>query len=169
MLHSYHQLRRRLDRHAESVSARYSEHIACRPGCGACCVSGLTLCAVEAAALGEALGLAPDRVHLQAGQSPLDDLGRCAFIDRDQLCLIYRDRPVICRTQGLPLLYPERGVAVCDLNFVSIDPHHTALIDMENLETALFAANLDYCRKVGLHPTVRVPMDRLARMAGIID
>lgn len=29
--------------------------------------------------------------------------GACAFLDEDQACRIYTDRPQVCRSQGLPL------------------------------------------------------------------
>jgi hypothetical protein len=170
MLRSYFQLRQRLDRLVESIVARYPDQILCRPGCASCCVGGLTLCAVEAAALGEGLGLDRDRVHLQAGQPPLRTDGQCAFLDGDALCLVHAHRPLICRSQGMPLLYPDReGVLTCELNFKSLAPHHTAVVHMENLETALFATNLTYCRAAGLHPMVRMPMDRLAQLSSFIS
>lgn len=166
-MHGYLQLRSRVDRFVESVTARYSEQIACRPGCASCCVGGLTMVMVEAVALGQFLGVHPERVYLQAGQPPLQEEGGCALLDEDGRCRAYGVRPLICRTQGMPLLYPDRdGISTCELNFVGLEPHGSAIFDMENLETALFAANLDYCRKVGLHPTSRVAIDRLVELAG---
>ena len=38
---------------------------------------------------------------------------------------------------------------------------------MENLETALFATNLAYCREQDLHPLSRIAIDRIAQLAGI--
>jgi Fe-S-cluster containining protein len=167
MLHSYHQLRTRIDRFVESVFARYSEQIACRPGCGQCCCGGLTLVMVEAVVLGEALGIEAERVHLQAGQPPLYEDGHCGLLDDENRCMIYKDRPLICRTQGMPLKYPGAEVSTCDLNFVGLEPLHSAVFDMDNLEIALFAANLDYCQRMGIHPMSRVAIDRLARLSGI--
>ena len=46
-------------------------------------------------------------------------------------------------------------------------PHQSAVLNTENLDAALFAANLDYCQKNGLSPMTRVPLDRLAQLAGI--
>jgi len=167
MLRPYYQLRTRVDRFVESVFARYSEQIACCPGCRQCCCGGLTLVLVEAVILGKALGIEVERVHLQAGQPPLREDGRCVLLDGDNRCMIYQNRPLICRTQGMPLKYPDAEVSVCDLNFVGLEPHHSAVFDMDSLETALFAANLDYCQHMGLHPMSRVAIDRLAQLAGI--
>ena len=150
--------------------ARYSEQIVCRRGCSTCCLGGLTLVPVEAVALGEELGLEPERVSLQAGQPPLSEEGMCTLLDDDNRCIAYDSRPLICRTQGLPLQYPDfEGVSVCELNFLGLEPHSSAVVDMENLETALFAANLDYCQRNGLHPQSRIAIDRLAEMAGVVN
>lgn len=152
----------------QSVIARYDEHIACKLGCADCCDSGLTLVLVEAVVLGKALGVDPDRVLIQAGQPPLGDSGACALLDADKRCRAYRARPLICRTQGLPLAYPDGpGLSICEQNFQTIDPHRSTAIDMDNLETALFAANLAYCRELDLHPLSRVAIDRIAQLAGI--
>lgn len=167
MLHPYHQLRTRIDRFVESVFARYSKQIACRPGCGQCCCGGLTLVMVEAVVLGEALGIEAERVHLQAGQPPLYEDGHCGLLDDENRCMTYKDRPLICRTQGMPLKYPGAEVSTCDLNFVGLEPLHSAVFDMDNLETALFAVNLDYCQHMGIHSMSRVAIDRLARLSGI--
>jgi hypothetical protein len=168
LLHSYHKLRSRADRFIDSVTARYSEMIDCRPGCAECCVGGLTVVMVEAAALGEALGIAQERIYLQAGQPPLRSIGACTLLDERGRCRVYPARPLICRTQGMPLRYPDsEGISVCRRNFVDAEPHGSAVFDMANLETALFACNLDYCQRVGLHPMSRVAMDRLAQLAGL--
>lgn len=168
MIHAYLQLRTRVDRHVQSVVTRYDEQIACRLGCDKCCVAGLTLVLVEAVVLGRALGIEDERVLLQAGQPPHASEGPCALLDPDGRCRAYRARPLICRTQGIPLAYPDTAaLSCCELNFQSLEPHRSAALDMENLETALFAANLAFCRTLDLHPLSRVAIDRLAPLAGI--
>ena len=170
MLRAYHQLCDRVDRQVEATEARYKEQIVCRAGCAECCDAGLTIALVEAAALGEGLGLSAERVHLQAGQPPLAEAGTCALLDERERCRAYHHRPLVCRTQGMPLLYPDReGIVTCSRNFLTLAPHPSAVFDMENLETALFAANLDYCRRAGLHPLSRVAIDRLAQLAGLFE
>ena len=68
----------------------------------------------------------------------------------------------------MPLLLPEATtISVCELNFIDMAPHQSAVLNTENLDAALFAANLDYCQKNGLSPMTRVPLDRLAQLAGI--
>jgi hypothetical protein len=168
LLRPYLQLRDRTDRFVESVTARYAEQIVCRAGCASCCQAGLTITIVEAVVVGEALGLSAERVFLQGGQDALCNSGRCALLDDAGHCRIYEARPLVCRTQGMPLLLPDDDrISICELNFIGLAPHQSAVLNTENLEAALFAANLDYCQKNGLHPLTRVALDRLAQLAGI--
>jgi hypothetical protein len=139
--------------------------IACRPGCTDCCQGGLTVVVVEAIVIGRALNIAEERILLQAGQPPLHTQGRCTLLGSDELCSIYPARPLICRTHGLPLRYPDTPeLSLCEKNFGTSTPHNSAILEMSNVETALFAANLDYCRRNGLNPMARVALDRLASL-----
>ena len=166
--HNYLQLRTRVDRFVDSVIGTYPERIACRAGCNQCCAPGLSVVMVEAVLVGRALGISQERVFLQAGQPPLSERGACALIDASGSCAAYAERPLTCRVQGLPLKYPDDPVlSVCPLNFVGAEPHPSSVFDLEKLETALFAANLDFCQRAGLRPMSRVALDRLAQLAGM--
>ena len=76
----------------------------------------------------------------------------------ENCCSIYESRPLICRTQGLPLLLEseegELEVDFCPLNFA--EPGATDELDSENLvpledlNLALAMVNLQYCRKLGI-------------------
>jgi len=165
MLESYFALRTRIDRFQASVRARYGEQINCHAGCASCCAAGLTIVLVEAVSLGTAFDIAEERIYLQAGQPPLSDTGRCALLNENDLCAVYAARPLICRTHGLPLQYPDQAeISICEKNFLFQKPHQSAILDVSNMEKALFAVNLEYCRHVGLNPLARVAVDRLAEM-----
>lgn len=76
----------------------------------------------------------------------------------DDRCSIYESRPLICRTQGLPLLMEaedgEQEIDFCPLNFTEagavddLDENHLAPLDQLNLRLAL--VNLQHCRETGL-------------------
>ncbi len=167
MLESYLSLRRRIDRFSASVHARYLDEIHCRRGCFDCCKAGLTLTAVEAVNLGQFLGFSRDRVLLQAGQHPLHLEGYCSFLGEAGQCRVYEERPIVCRTHGLPLAYAdEPEIVTCEKNFSVHPPHRSAVLNMENVATALFAVNLEFCRKAGVNPMSRVPIDRIAALKG---
>ncbi len=76
----------------------------------------------------------------------------------DDACAIYPSRPLICRTQGLPLLIEaedgEQEVVFCPLNFTApdavddLDEEHLVPLDAINLKLALI--NLQSCREKGI-------------------
>lgn len=87
----------------------------------------------------------------------------------DDRCSIYESRPLICRTQGLPLLIEaEDGqpeVDFCPLNFTAedavddLDEDHLVPLDDLNLKLAL--VNLQHCREQGIADELsgqRLPM-----------
>ena len=160
----YLALYKRVERLAASIEARYGDHLSCRPTCAECCQAGLTVVLVEAVVIGEALGIPEERILLQAGQPPLSEEGACAMLDEEGLCRIYKHRPILCRTHGLPLRYGDDEIMVCYKNFLVDEPHESAIIDMQDINTQLFNANFDYCRRRGLNPMARVALDRIYQL-----
>ncbi len=85
------------------------------------------------------------------------ELVSCPLLVNDR-CSIYEARPLICRTQGLPLLLEaeDGGLEVdfCPLNFTGagavddLDEDHLAPLDALNLRLSLL--NLEHCRETGL-------------------
>ncbi len=154
-----------VDNMTARLSAFYARHLVCRVGCSSCCQQDLTLFEVEAAAIHEAIqALGPEicaKVKQQAvdvqkreqrGESPA-----CPLLIEDR-CAIYKSRPLICRTQGLPLLFTaedgQREVDFCPLNFTAhhatddLDEEH--LVPLELLNEDLVKANFRYCRELDL-------------------
>jgi hypothetical protein len=106
------------------VEARFGSAWRCAAGCSGCCRLE-TVCGLEALAL-----LADG-----AGQvsTPGFSGGEVCCLLRDDRCLVYRQRPLICRTHGLPLISGELTggeIDCCPLN-------HPALTTVEVLETDL--------------------------------
>ena len=87
--------------------------------------------------------------------------GECALLGHG-LCTAYSLRPVICRTQGLPLAYVDEtlaqiDVSACPLNFAEdVDFDLDDLFFMDAFNERLAALNLLYCRRHGLDATARV-------------
>jgi len=98
-------------------------------------------------------GQAREVIKLEAQARPVS----CPLLVDDR-CSIYQSRPLICRTQGLPLLMEaedgEQEVDFCPLNFTEagavddLDEDHLAPLDALNLRLAL--VNLEYCRETGV-------------------
>ena len=85
-----------VDADADRLAIRNRERLQCRLGCASCCVDELTVFEIEAERIRRAH---PGLLRDEAPHAP----GACAFLDEQGACRIYRDRPYICRTQGLPL------------------------------------------------------------------
>lgn len=136
----------------------------------------MSVFAVEAAAIGEAVDALPETLRQRLAQQARDVLGMeardeptiCPMLVDDR-CSIYAARPLICRTQGLPLLLEtddgEAEVDFCPLNFTAedavadLDEAHLVPLDELNLKLALL--NLQHCREKEIADDAsgqRVPM-----------
>lgn len=85
-----------VDTAAQALALRHARRLQCRRGCHACCVDDLSVTRIEAERIRQAH---PD---LLAAGTP-HPVGACAFLDAEGACRIYAERPLVCRTQGLPL------------------------------------------------------------------
>ena len=90
----------------------------------------------------------------------------CSFL-LDGECSIYPNRPVICRTFGLPARLPpdhRGGVDWCKLNFTETDSDFTlpaeGILDIETLNVKLAAINHLFLEETGLE-RVRVEMSEI--------
>lgn len=150
-LANYRALQQKVDRLCETITGAFAGQIRCRAGCSGCCRE-LTLFAVEAAALLAAMdGLSADRAALLA-DAPAPGTGACPLL-ANGICLLYADRPLICRTHGLPVLTREAGaprIDFCPENFRETDTlPGTAVIDLDLLNQALVAVNAHFVATTG--------------------
>ena len=161
----YQQLIAQTDALTNALSAHYAKHLACRAGCGGCCQHHLSVFPVEAAHVKAAVAALPDEVRARVEQRARTVNEReaqsqpvaCPLLV-DERCAIYEARPLICRTQGLPLLLEaedgEHEVDFCPLNFTvpdaldDLDEQHLVPLDELNLKLAL--VNLHHCRTQGI-------------------
>jgi hypothetical protein len=91
-----------IDRAVAPLLARHADRLRCGRGCASCCRDDITVFRVEADTI---------EAHyselLESGIPHPE--GACAFLGTEQECRIYAHRPYVCRTQGLPLRWVERG------------------------------------------------------------
>jgi len=162
-LDTYLQLRGKVDSLCRQIENAHPEAISCQAGCDSCC-QALTLFPVEAYALARAIALQPEAIRekLYARGRETHEDGRCPLLEQGR-CLLYDDRPIICRTHGLPILLREpEGTRVdfCPLNFVGYDSlSGSSLIDLERLNQLLAAINHDFVTRT-FGP--QAPTDRIA-------
>ena len=141
---NYRSLLSRVDQLCGEITGRFAEQVTCRAGCSGCC-RHLSLFSVEAANLSKAVNALPDEVRLLlAGRIEWPENGPCPLL-LEGLCLVYRDRPVICRTHGLPLLMEVEGarrIDCCPENFKGTGSlPGGAVINLETLNSTLVAIN----------------------------
>lgn len=143
----------------EKHEAFFPAMLQCGPGCTKCCIR-FSLLPLEAALVLAALAAT------DFGGS--DEAGRCVLL-RDGLCAIYGARPLICRTQGLPLGYVDEEreaveVSACDLNFADDYAFgYDELLLMDRFNTRLAELNGEYCEAAGLNPRQRIAIADLLK------
>lgn len=99
-------LRARVDDHFTQAVARTPDQFACRPGCESCCHQRFSVFEVEASPIREALAqLArtdPEARRRIRERGEDTELRECALL-LDGRCSVYEQRPLICRSHGLPI------------------------------------------------------------------
>jgi len=105
-----------VDRRVSRLAEHHAKRLRCARGCTSCCVDGITVFEIEADNI---RSRHPDL--LKEGET--GPRGACAFLDGEGACRIYKDRPYVCRTQGLPLRWLEETLEgtveyrdICPLN-----------------------------------------------------
>jgi Fe-S-cluster containining protein len=118
----YQDLVAKVDAKAAEFQQRYRAQLQCKKGCSSCCQPGLTVFSVERLAIREWLEQRPELLE-KLKQQP-ENPAACRFLDETGACQIYPVRPIICRTQGLPLSFKVNEQSqrdVCPLNFEKDD------------------------------------------------
>lgn len=83
----------------------------CPPGCGQCC--GIVIFDLATWEKHKCQAIDVDKVKVFDDQVvPTRKVGGCVFLDRQKRCLIYEDRPEVCRKYGesclpCPILRPD--------------------------------------------------------------
>lgn len=142
-------LRRRVDEHFVQAQRRSPRAFQCRRGCDGCCHRRFGVFAIEAARVRAALrSLARRdpavrrRVREQADASAHAD--RCPMLV-DGACAVYDERPLICRSHGLPVKHGPGAIDWCPLNFTDTSPPAASVLDLEavNRPLAVMATMFD--------------------------
>lgn len=127
----------------DKIQAKHPEAMECKKGCSKCCQTDISVFDIEADRI---------RVWFSAQDIKVQDelktlwtenppTGSCTFLYSEQ-CSIYEARPLICRTQGLPLFISTENILdYCPLNFKAGDPPKEDWLNLERMNTLLtFAA-----------------------------
>ncbi|TVQ85874.1 MAG: hypothetical protein EA393_13170 [Bacteroidetes bacterium] len=112
----YFNIRDELDRHCAELYKLHAPHLNCKSGCDSCCMD-FSIFPVEFYTIKKQAGYNLKKGNISASE------GECPFLVNHR-CVIYDARPIICRTQGLPLLYmgvEQWELSACELNFTNFD------------------------------------------------
>lgn len=170
-------LRRRVDDHFAAALERSPGHMQCRSGCSRCCHQRFGVFEVEAhrvrAALTRLSRTDPERRERVRRQA--DDpatMHHCALLVDDR-CAVYEERPLICRTHGLPTRVedapdPTRSAGAeslqgCPLNFTAGDPPAASVLAL-----AAVNAPLSVMARMWDGHGDRVALDALARAMDVV-
>ena len=166
-IQDYHQLLAALDAEIVRIGEMHAATLSCGPRCSSCC-QAFSVLPIEAACLQKAIAGLPSASQLRLEHNLAQDPARCPLLI-DALCSIYAARPVICRTQGLPLAYVDEEreaieVSACPLNFpdeYAFTPEN--LLFMDGFNSRLSELNRIWCHEQGLPPDRRIPLRELVR------
>jgi len=150
---SLHELRTKVDSFFVRVKETHPEAFACRQGCTDCCEVDLSVFPVEAEPIKKALVKAPELLR-QKISSRVTAEKHCVMLV-DGACAIYHQRPIICRSQGLPLQTGDDERATCPLNFISTDLSKldaSDVLNLNTLNTLLSVLHRVYCKDSKVDP-----------------
>jgi len=181
MASDYDRLVEKVDSLSAVLTVRLRDELACAPGCASCCHVELTVAAVEADAIRRELDRLPEaarRAIAERADEPPTPGGRCVMLDDASLCSIFPSRPLVCRTQGLPLLYPAdfvpadailvstpRGaITACPLNFRTRTPSLEDAVDAARVDAMLALVDRLEGERSGTPERPRIGMRELAKL-----
>jgi len=127
----------------DKIQKKHSSVMECKAGCSKCCMTDISVFEIEADRIIDYVNSLEEtaKTALQAKWKEPVEKGACTFLYEGQ-CSIYEARPLICRTQGLPLYVATENVLdYCPLNFKEGDPEKADWLNLERMNTLLsFAA-----------------------------
>ncbi len=160
------ELRAKVDAFCARVADRYPGALACGPGCSDCCRRELTVTAVEGVGIAEVVAAAPPAVRAELARRAREG-APCVALDPDGRCSVYEERPIVCRSHGVPIRFTSHAeggkralpvIDACPKNFTgmelaSLDPG--VLLDQETLSVILGSIDALFAGETGAPRGVR--------------
>jgi uncharacterized protein len=167
----YRELCAKVDAFTARVHARHGDQMACRAGCDACCRTRLSVTAVEADEIRDAIAALPDEVARRLSvRAEADRVDRCPALEDDGRCAVYAARPLVCRSHGLPIRMKTPGqlpvVDCCEKNFTAGGPATAdadCVLDQTTLSVTLGAIAAAHARESGAAADSRITLAHLLR------
>jgi uncharacterized protein len=166
-LAEYFSIRDEIDSLCLKLEEIHKEHFACSPGCHKCCMDFSIFPIEFYSILKEKNG---QKTSINQNTSGED----CVFLI-EGLCTIYKSRPVICRTHGLPLLFmgeDQWELSYCELNFTGRnmpDLNESNTFPQDRFNSSLFMINREFVNSLENKPyseTDLIPLKDLGVLIG---
>lgn len=154
----YNELVKKIDAQIKDTVSLHQNQLRCAPGCSSCCTISSVL-PLEAYLLREAVNMLEKERQMQLAASN----SSCPLLI-EGLCSIYQNRPIICRTHGLPIAYVDYerlsiDVSACTINFPEgYCFEQEELFYMDSFNGELAVINKEFCKELGLNPAERISM-----------
>lgn len=152
----------------------------CPSGCAVCCRPDLALFPVEAFRLRKAFLDLPAEARRSVRSERGSGGPACSLLVGGG-CLLYPERPVLCRTHGVPFFTKTEEEAEawevhggCEVLegpdvLLANHPAGISLLDLDRVNEALAAVNLNFLRNLPLSGTGlpdRIPIERIVQPCG---
>lgn len=141
----YKSLRTEIDNDSKNLSLEHSKHMKCKKGCDLCCMD-YSIFPIEFYSI---LNDFKEK-KVNTGSSHTEEENVCVFLI-NHVCSIYEQRPIICRTHGLPLLYmndnSEWELSACELNFTEFNFNEFTIentLSQDKINSKLFMLNKEF-------------------------
>ncbi|QIA08317.1 YkgJ family cysteine cluster protein [Draconibacterium halophilum] len=145
---AYKTLQNDIDELSGKLERQHKKHMKCKAGCDLCCMD-YSIFPVEFYSIVKALQKRKNKPNINTK----NDESSCIFLN-DHKCEIYAERPIICRTHGLPLLYMNEDngweLSACELNFTEFDMEDFAeenTFPQDKFNSKLFLLNKEFITK----------------------
>ncbi len=141
----YQDLVIRIDDQCKIINKNWQDQIVCRKGCDECC-RHISVFPVEAVSMALAMKkLNSKQTEQFRAQAEITNNDSPCPLLKNEACMIYDARPIICRTHGLPILSEHEGQQVvdyCPKNFTSVDSlPGDAFLSIDNINIMLATVN----------------------------
>ena len=149
----YIKLLNKVEAFLKKVRERFPSQIHCQAGCSECCEQEFGIFPIEAYYLCKGW---PQEIERNVGKCPLL---------KENLCLAYAFRPLICRTQGYPLWSKEAQkeghplITVCHKNFSKLDLNTIPteyVLNLDLMNKILASINYLFIKKYKLNLPLRL-------------
>jgi Fe-S-cluster containining protein len=142
----YLKLRKEIDKTCDTLHEIHKKHTACKLGCDECCMN-FRLLPVEFHSICFSLKDSKTTINNNPDQDS------CLFL-HNHSCLIYQNRPIICRSHGLPILDMDQEgedweLSFCPLNFNATKDEyftHQNCYHQDSFNSKLYLLNLEFIK-----------------------